>query len=307
MTTGLPPEVQLEMIRHIEGLQTARILQYGYAIEYDYTPPTQLKATLETKGIPALFMAGQVNGTTGYEEAAGQGLMAGLNAARRVAGEDGLVLRRDQAYIGVMIDDLVTKGVVEPYRMFTSRAEYRLQLRADNADVRLTPPAESLGLIGADRTRRFARLNEGVTEARRLVESIRLDGKTLAQHLANPNVRISDLTAPDGAATEPLKAMLAANAPAVELVATDCLYAGYVARQRQQADQLGRLDAQKIPEWIDYDAVPHLRYEARQRLSEIKPLSLGQALRISGITPADISVLAVHCHAGRPATDPPEC
>ncbi|MFW6146509.1 MAG: tRNA uridine-5-carboxymethylaminomethyl(34) synthesis enzyme MnmG [Planctomycetota bacterium] len=298
LTTSLPTDVQDAMLRLIDGLADTRVLRYGYAIEYDYAPPTQLDATLACKALPGLYLAGQVNGTTGYEEAAGLGLMAGLNAARALAGDEPVVLRRDQAYLGVMIDDLVTKGVTEPYRMFTSRAEFRLQLRADNADTRLTPLARSLGLIDDARAARFDAYADATRQARALLAALRLDGKTGAALLADPNRTLADLLA--DAADQPPAADLAAlldSAPAaVREVATDCLYAGYVARQRRQAAQLGDLDHRPIPPALDYTVVPHLRHEARQRLAAIRPRTLGQALRVSGITPADIMVLSVHLH-----------
>jgi len=304
LATSLPEEIQERMIHAIAGLADASILRYGYAIEYDYAPPTQLRDTLECKAVKGLYLAGQVNGTTGYEEAAALGLMAGINAARALDGAEPVVLRRDQAYIGVMIDDLVTKGVTEPYRMFTSRAEYRLQLRADNADVRLTALADSLGLIDATRRERFAAFTDAANAARRLLAELRIGDKPADRHLANPQTKLSALLAAagDSPETTALRELAAAWPRAVELVATDCLYAGYVARQRRQAEQItGDLDRRTIPDGFDFDTVPHLRHEARQKLAAIAPRTLGQALRISGITPADITVLSVHLHAASKA------
>ncbi len=300
LSTSLPADVQEAMIHGIDGLDGADILRYGYAIEYDYAPPTQLTAALETKAVAGLYLAGQVNGTTGYEEAAALGLMAGLNAAMALAGEEPVVFGRDQAYIGVMIDDLVTKGVIEPYRMFTSRAEYRLQLRADNADMRLTPLAESVHLVGAARRRRFGRLAEAAEATAAALKALKIDGKSAERLLANPNTSLDDVLAAagDGLEATALRDLIAEAPHAAAIVATDCLYAGYVERQRLQAEQMGRLDTQRIPDDLDYERVSHLRQEARQRLAAIAPRTLGQALRISGVTPADITVLSIHLRTG---------
>jgi len=301
MATSLPPDVQAEIVRRLPGLEKAEVLRWGYAIEYDYADPTQLTAALQAKAVGGLFLAGQVNGTTGYEEAAGQGLVAAVNAVAAIRRAEPLVPRRDQAYIGVMIDDLVTKGVLEPYRMFTSRAEHRLALRADNADRRLTPIGRRIGTVGDERWSRFSAKRAAAAAAETLLSGTRLDGRTLAEHLARPEVRVEDFLPPDGSPGHPcraLGALWASARDAVETVAIDCRYAGYLARQRQSVARLAELDHKRLPDAMDYAAVPHLRAEARERLDAIRPRTLGQALRVSGITPADVTVLMVHL-AGR--------
>jgi len=296
IATSLPIDVQEGVVRALPGLARARVLRWGYAIEYDFADPTQLRPTLEARGVSGLFLAGQVNGTTGYEEAAGQGLVAGVNAAASVAGREPLVLRRDQAYIGVMIDDLVTKGVLEPYRMFTSRAEFRLLLRADNADRRLTPIGRELHLVDDRRWARFSAKREAAAAAARLLETVRVDGRRLSEHLARPGADLSDLAGRDQA----LAALWRERPEAVETAAIDSRYAGYVERERAAAARLAEMDGRGIPRRLDYRAVPHLRAEARERLDAVRPETLGQALRVSGITPADVTVLMIHLSA-RPA------
>ena len=296
IATSLPIDVQEGVVRALPGLARARVLRWGYAIEYDFADPTQLRPTLEARGVSGLFLAGQVNGTTGYEEAAAQGLVAGVNAAASVAGREPLVLRRDQAYIGVMIDDLVTKGVLEPYRMFTSRAEFRLLLRADNADRRLTPIGRELHLVDDRRWARFSAKREAAAAAARLLETVRVDGRRLSEHLARPGADLSDLAGRDQA----LAALWRERPEAVETAAIDSRYAGYVERERAAAARLAEMDGRGIPRRLDYRAVPHLRAEARERLDAVRPETLGQALRVSGITPADVTVLMIHLSA-RPA------
>ncbi len=290
VTTSLPVDLQDFIVHNIPGLEAAEVVRWGYAIEYDFADPTQLKPTLQTKAVGGLFLAGQVNGTTGYEEAAAQGLIAAANAVAMLRGGEPLVLRRDQSYIGVMIDDLATKGVIEPYRMFTSRAEYRLSLRADNADRRLTSIGREIGLVDDKRWERFSAKRQAVEETEELFGKIRPGGKTVSMQLANPNVKLEQLQCDS---TDLLR-LLQDHPEAVETVAVDCRYAGYVARQRAATAKTRQLDTRRIPDSLDYSAVPHLRAEAAERLESVRPATLGQALRISGITPADITVLMIH-------------
>ena len=299
VSTSLPIDVQAGILAGMPALERAKVLRWGYAIEYDFADPRQLSATLETRVAAGLFLAGQVNGTTGYEEAAAQGLMAGLNAVALCAGAEPVVLRRDQAYIGVMIDDLVTKGVIEPYRMFTSRAEFRLLLRADNADRRLTPIGRERGLVDDRRWQRFTAKRDAVEAAAGLMARARLDGRPIAAHLGGPEVQIEHLLADaaDGSDLAALGAVYARDAEAVRTAAIDSRYAGYVAKERATARRLEELESKRIPPAMDFDEVPHLRAEARQHLASVAPATLGQALRISGITPADITVLMVHLAA----------
>jgi tRNA uridine 5-carboxymethylaminomethyl modification enzyme len=294
ISTSLPRDVQETMIHRIEGLEHARILRYGYAIEYDYADPTQLTPTLECKTTEGLYLAGQVNGTTGYEEAAGQGLLAGANAALKLDGRESFVPPRDEAYLGVMIDDLVTKGVSEPYRMFTSRAEARLSLRADNADRRLTPTAVELGLADDDRARRVEARREDQRVLARILHQERSGGKSLWQLARRPDMTAEKLIgqAPEDARYE-LGRLLHRDRAGVESVLNDARYSGYLQRQESALKQMKQLDAKKIPADLDYQAVAQLRHEAKEKLSRIRPRTLGQALRISGITPADVTILAV--------------
>ncbi|MGQ9562669.1 MAG: tRNA uridine-5-carboxymethylaminomethyl(34) synthesis enzyme MnmG [Thermogutta sp.] len=287
LSTSVPRDVQEAMIREIRGLERAEIMRYGYAIEYDYLPPDQLQLSLETKRVDGLFLAGQINGTTGYEEAAGQGLIAAINAVRKLQGKEPVILARHQAYLGVMIDDLVTKGVDEPYRMFTSRAEYRLRLRHDNADRRLTPLGRELGLVDNQRWEKFQDKVNAIQRLRALLESARHEGVPLIKLLARPEVTWQEVLAICPALGEFRKDV-------VEQVMYDVKYEGYVAREELAIERQQRLAAKRIPSDINYDDVPHLRAEAREKLSRIRPVDFSQAGRISGITPADLAVLAVY-------------
>jgi tRNA uridine 5-carboxymethylaminomethyl modification enzyme len=294
VSTSLPRDVQDAMFRLIPGLERAEIMRYGYAVEYDYAPPDQLRPNLESKQVAGLFFAGQINGTTGYEEAAAQGLIAGTNAALSLTGREPLVLTRDQAYIGVLIDDLVTRGVDEPYRMFTSRAEYRLLLRQDNADRRLTPLAYELGLADEQRFRLLQAKLAEIAQVTALLEETRRDGISLAQRLRRPEVEWSELVAL-------LPQLADITHDAADQVIFDTKYSGYVARQGVEVERQRRLAAKRIPSSFDYDRIIHLRAEAREKLGRIRPADLAQASRLSGITPADIALVMVHLE-GRSAS-----
>ena len=310
LSTSLPEDVQRQMLTTIPGLEHSDMMRAGYAIEYDALVPTQLWPTLETKKIKNLYTAGQINGTSGYEEAAGQGIMAGINAAGRVLGQDEKILSRSDAYIGVLIDDLVTKGTNEPYRLLTSRAEYRLLLRHDNADLRLTDLGHELGLISEERYQRFNEKREMIKAEQERLGQIRIKPKERVQEIieAHGGSKLKDgvlaidlLRRPEMSydiILEMLEEEHRLPAEVEEQVEIQTKYEGYINKSLQQVEKVKRMEAKKIPEDLDYSKVDSLASEAREKLAEVKPFNIAQASRIAGVNPADISILLVYLEQG---------
>ncbi len=288
ISTSLPRDVQDQMMRMIPGLENAQIMRYGYAVEYDFCPPDQLQPWFETKSVQGLFFAGQINGTTGYEEAAAQGLIAGASAALRLQNKDGLVLGRESAYMGVLADDLVTCGVDEPYRMFTSRAEYRMMLRQDNADRRLTQLGYSMGLVDQNRFDRFTAKLNAIESATKALSQLRVEGVPADKYLRRPEITWAELV-------QMFPETLGSIEPQIaQQVEYDSKYSGYIARQQIQVDRQNRMADKVIPKHFNYDSIISMRAEAKQKLGKIRPINLDQAGRISGITPADISLVLAY-------------